>query len=64
MSYIDCFKHELVGMLGYLPVYHPLEGVDGSFICGAHQLLLGGGGREHSALVIENSTSAVAYFFK
>lgn len=62
MSHIDSFKHELVGFLGYLPVYHPLEGIDGDFKCDPSQLLLGGGSGEHPALVIENPTSAVAYF--
>ena len=62
MSHIDSFKHELVGFLGYLPVYHPLEDIDGDFQCKTNQLLLGGGSGEHPALVIENPTSAVAYF--
>jgi hypothetical protein len=62
MSHIDSFKHELVGFLGYLPVYHPLENIDGDFKCDINQLLLGGGSGEHPALVIENLTSAVAYF--
>ncbi|MEP2446300.1 MAG: hypothetical protein ABJI69_03650 [Balneola sp.] len=62
MSHIDSFKHELVGLLGYLPVYHPLEKIDGDFKCDSSQLLLGGGSGEHPALVIENPTSAVAYF--
>jgi hypothetical protein len=62
MSHIDSFKHELVGFLGYLPVYHPLEKIDGDFNCNPSQLLLGGGSGEHPALVIENPTSAVAYF--
>ena len=62
MSHIDSFKHELVGFLGYLPVYHPLEKIDGDFKCDTNQLLLGGGSGEHPALVIENLTSSVAYF--
>ncbi len=62
MSHIDSFKHELVGMLGYLPVYHPLEEIIGDYKCGPNKLLLGGGSGEHPALVIENLTSAVAYF--
>lgn len=62
MSHIDSFKHELVGLLGYLPVYHPLEIIEGDFCCGPDQLVLGGGSGEHPALVIENPTSAVAYF--
>jgi hypothetical protein len=62
MSHIDSFKHEIVGFLGYLPVYHPLEDIDGDFICNPSQLLLGGGSGEHPALVIEDPTAAVAYF--
>ncbi|GAA0878836.1 hypothetical protein GCM10009119_18040 [Algoriphagus jejuensis] len=64
MSHIDSFKHELVGYLGYLPVYHPLEEIEGDFACDPSQLLLGGGSGEHPALVIENPTSAVAFFLR
>ena len=62
MSHIDSFNHELVGLLGYLPVYHPLEVIDGDFKCNPQQLLLGGGSGEHPALVIEDPASAVALF--
>ena len=62
MSHIDSFKHEIVGHLGYLPVYHPLEEIDGDFVCDTNQLVIGGGSGEHPALVIENLASAVAYF--
>ncbi|BDD12586.1 hypothetical protein FUAX_50180 (plasmid) [Fulvitalea axinellae] len=62
MSHIDSFKHELVGQLGYLPVYHPLEKIEGDFKCDENQLLLGGGSGEHPALVIESPTSTVAHF--
>ncbi|TBW25631.1 hypothetical protein [Gramella sp. KN1008] len=62
MSHIDSFNHELVGILGGLPVYHPLEKIDGDFICDTNQLVLGGGSGEHPAVVIENPTSTVAYF--
>lgn len=62
MSHIDSFKHELVGYLGYLPVYHPQEEINGDFNCNKSQLVLGGGSGEHPAVVIENPASAVAYF--
>lgn len=62
MSHIDSFKHELVGFFGGISVYHPLEDIDGDFVCNPSQLLIGGGSGEHPALVIENPTSAVAYF--
>jgi hypothetical protein len=29
MSHIDSFKHEIVGLLVGLPVYYPLEDIDG-----------------------------------
>ncbi|MCM8570998.1 hypothetical protein NE848_16490 [Gramella jeungdoensis] len=62
MSHIDSFDHELVGILGGLPVYHPLEKIEGDFICDKNQLVLGGGSGEHPAVVIENPTGIVAYF--
>jgi hypothetical protein len=27
MSHIDSYKHEIVGLFGSLPVYHPLEDI-------------------------------------
>jgi len=62
MSHIDSFKHELVGFLGYLPVYHPLEVIDGDFKSNSQQLMLGGGSGEHPALVVEHPTALVAHF--
>jgi hypothetical protein len=62
MSHIDSFKHEIVGLFGGLPVYHPLENIDGEFSCTTSQLLLGGGSGEHPALVIRNPLAAVAHF--
>ena len=62
MSHIDSFKHELVGLFGGLPVYHPLEVIDGDFRCDPTQLLLGGGSGEHPALVLKDPTAAVAGF--
>ena len=64
MSHIDSFKHELVGYLGVIPVYHPLEDIDGDFACTINQLVIGGGSGEHPALVIENLVHAVALFLK
>lgn len=62
MSHIDSFRHEIVGLFAGLPVYHPLEDIDGEFHCTTAQLLLGGGSGEHPALVIRNPTGAVALF--
>ena len=62
MSHIDSFKHELVGLFGGLPVYHPLEDIKGDFTCNEEQLLLGGGSGEHPALVIKDPLAAVAWF--
>jgi hypothetical protein len=62
MSHIDSFKHEIVGLFGYLPVYHPLENLEGDFFCTKKQLMLGGGSGEHPALVIDSPLFAVAYF--
>lgn len=62
MSHIDSFKHEIVGLFGGLPVYHPLEDINGDFKCSTKQLLIGGGSGEHPALVIESPLAAVACF--
>lgn len=67
MSYIDSYAHELVGLFGPLPVYHPLEniasdGLDMHFSCSTEQIVIGGGSGEHSGLVIVNPTAAVACF--
>ncbi len=62
MSHIDSFKHEIVGLFGGLPVYHPLEDINGDFKCSTKQLVIGGGSGEHPALVIENPLAAVACF--
>ena len=43
MSHIDSFKHEIVGLFGGLPVYHPLEDINGDFKCSTKQLVIGGG---------------------
>lgn len=62
MSHIDSFRHEIVGLFAGLPVYHPLEDIDGEFRCTTAQLLLGGGSGEHPALLIRNPAGAVARF--
>lgn len=62
MSHIDSFRHEIVGRFAGLPVYHPLEKIDGDFQCGPDQLVLGGGSGEHPALVIAKPQAAVACF--
>ena len=70
MSYIDSYKHELVGMFGSLPVYHPLEDIPGSsepelsgeFACSTKQIVIGGGGGEWPGLVITNPIGAVIEF--
>jgi hypothetical protein len=60
MSYIDTIDHELLGTLNGLPIYHPLEStlqqkwgaID--FACDPSNLVLGGGGGEHPALVMHD----------
>lgn len=64
MSHIDSFKHEITGLFGSIPVYHPLEEIDGDFEADQTQLILGGGSGEHPAMVIENPVQAVALFLK
>ncbi|AJZ90616.1 hypothetical protein VW41_17065 [Klebsiella michiganensis] len=68
MSYIDSIKHELVGFFNGLPVYHPLETVEGEswgsyyFSCSPANLIIGGGAGEHPALVLHNLESLVAAY--
>jgi len=68
MSYIDTIKHELVGYINGLPIYHPLETVIDSewggydFSCSPQNLIIGGGAGEHAALVIHNLDSLVAQY--
>jgi hypothetical protein len=69
MSYIDSYKHELVGLFGGLPVYRPLQEIPGSldpndddFRCLPNQLVLGGGSGEHPGLVLLCPERAVAEF--
>ncbi len=55
MSYIDTFDHQHVGWFAGLPIYYAPTQVkrDGpdEFSCGPENLVLGGGGGEHPALV-------------
>jgi hypothetical protein len=68
MSYIDTIKHELVGYINGLPIYHPLEttretdwgGFD--FSCSPENLVIGGGAGEHPAIVVHELGSIVASF--
>lgn len=64
MSHIDSFRHELVGLLGGLPVYHPLQVIDGDFYATPAQLVFGGGSGEHPALVFAHPEGATALFLK
>ncbi|UUD63579.1 hypothetical protein D16iCDA_18150 [Pseudomonas seleniipraecipitans] len=68
MSYIDTIKHELVGYINGLPIYHPLETVidggwgDYDFSCSPQNLVIGGGAGEHPALVVHDLGSLVALY--
>lgn len=70
MSYIDSYQHEIIGLFGGIPVYHPLEDipepkgplVGEDFGCSRGQLVLGGGTGEHPAMVLRNPAGAVADF--
>ncbi len=68
MSYIDTIKHELVGYINGLPIYHPVEAVkyggwgDYNFSCNPENLVIGGGAGEHPALVIHNLGSLAASY--
>ncbi len=68
MSHIDSIKHELVGHLNGLPIYHPLEDSpratwgDPDFSCGKSNLVLGGGSGEHPGLVIHNLPALVCKY--
>lgn len=68
MSYIDSYDHEYIGCLGYLPIYHPLEEIQGDdwggydFSASPENLVLGGGSGEHPGLVVHRLDSLVAQF--
>lgn len=68
MSYIDTIKHELVGYFNGLPIYHPLETIkegkwgESDFSCSPDNLVIGGGGGEHPALVIHDLETLVVFY--
>jgi hypothetical protein len=68
MSYIDTIKHELVGYINGLPIYHPLElnkagrWGEHDFSCAPDNLVIGGGAGEHPAIVIHGLGSLVAAY--
>jgi hypothetical protein len=68
MSYIDGIDHELVGIFTRLPVYHPLESIEGNpresayFNCTPTTLVIGGGNGEHPGLILHRPDVAVATF--
>ena len=68
MSYIDCFDHEYIGNIGYLPIYHPLQMIKGEgwgapdFSASEKNLILGGGSGEHPALVFHHLECLAAMF--
>lgn len=67
MSFIDGYRHQLVGYFGYLPVYRPLEDIDGpkqEFSCPRGGLAIGGGSGEHPGLVLRDPAGAVAEFLR
>jgi hypothetical protein len=64
MSHIDSFRHQIVGLFGLLPIYRPLEDIDGDFQCTTSQLLLGGGSGEHPAMVLTRLPTAVARYLQ
>lgn len=64
MSHIDSFRHQLAGSLFGLPVYLPLQDIQGDFTCTTRQLVIGGGSGEHPALVLKDPPGAVAEFLR
>lgn len=62
MSHIDSFRHQEVGNFLGLPVYLPLQDIDGDFKATPRQLLIGGGSGEHPAVVLTDPQAAVAAF--
>ncbi|TVT80123.1 hypothetical protein [Pseudomonas sp. H3(2019)] len=68
MSYIDTIKHELVGHINGLAIYHPLELIeaggwgDRNFSCSPDNLVIGGGAGEHPAIVVHGPGSLAASY--
>lgn len=65
MSFIDGYRHQLVGYFGPIPVYRPLEDVDGppqEFSCPRGAVVIGGGSGEWPGLVLTKPVAAVAEF--
>jgi hypothetical protein len=68
MSYIDSIDHEFIGKIGYLPIYHPLENLEGEqrnhqdFSATTQNLILGGGSGEYPSLVFHKLSSVVSRF--
>jgi hypothetical protein len=65
MSFIDGYRHRLVGYFGPIPVYRPLEDIDGlpqDFACPRGGLVIGGGSGEWPGLVLTDPAGAVAEF--
>lgn len=53
MSYIDSFKHEHIGSVASVPIYLPLETIDGSeFKADKNSIILGGGSGELAGYVM------------
>jgi hypothetical protein len=68
MSCIDTFDHQFVGYFGNLPIYRPLVVHTGAqaggdeFSCAPGNLIIGGGGGEHPAVVVRSPAYAVCRF--
>lgn len=61
MSHIDIFKHELVGLVAGVQLYHPLEATDFGDGVGPEALLLGGGSGEHSEAILSPADCVASY---
>ena len=64
MSYIDLFKHEVLteDIFG-LPLYRALEDIKGDeFKCNQGQLIIGGGGGEHPAIIIKDINNSIQIY--
>lgn len=60
MSYIDNFNHQEVGIVSGIQVYLAKQDITGEdFQCKENQFIIGGGGGEHPAMVVNNINQAV-----